>query len=164
MATQAKPIPDGFHALTPHLVVREAAKAIEFYKKAFGAEEIARMAAPDGKFVMHAELKIGDSIVMLGDEFPQMQRWVAPQSLKGTTIALHMYVKDVDAAFKRAVDAGATVSMPVMDAFWGDRYGRVTDPWGHEWSLATHKQDLTPEQIAKGAEAFFANIGKGHNK
>ena len=164
MPKQAKPIPDGFHAVTPHLVVREAAKAIEFYKKAFGAEEIARMPGPDGKFVMHAELRIGDSIVMLGDEFPQMQRWVSPQQLKGTSIALHLYVKDVDQAFKRAVAAGATVSMPVMDAFWGDRYGRVTDPFGHEWSLATHKQDLTPEQIAKGAEAFFANVGQEHKK
>ena len=164
MAKQAKPIPDGYHAVTPHLVVREAAKAIEFYKKAFGAEEMARMPGPDGKLVMHAQLKIGDSIVMLGDEFPQMQRWVSPQQLKGTTIALHLYVKDVDQAFKRAVDAGATVSMPVMDTFWGDRYGRVTDPWGHEWSLATHKRDLTLDEIAKGAQAFFANIGQGPKK
>ena len=113
MAKQAKPIPEGFHALTPHLVVREAAKAIEFYKKAFGAEEIARMPGPDGKFVMHAELKIGDSIVMLGDEFPQMQRWVSPQQLRGTTIALHLYVKDVDQAFKRAVDAVTTTFQDV---------------------------------------------------
>jgi len=164
MANKAKPIPDGFHSVAPHLVVRGAAKAIEFYKKAFGAEEVARMATPDGKFVMHAELKIGDSIVMLGDEFPQMQRWVSPSSLKGTSIALHLYVQNVDQAFKRAVDAGATVSMPVMDAFWGDRYGRITDPFGHEWSLATHKQDLTPEQIAQGAEAFFAAIGKANKK
>ena len=164
MAKQARAVPDGFHAVTPHLVVREAAKAIEFYKKAFGAEEIARMAGPDEKFVMHAELKIGDSIVMLGDEFPQMRRWVSPQSLKGTSIALHLYVKDVDQAFKRAVAAGATVSMPVMDAFWGDRYGRVTDPFGHEWSLATHKQDLTRDEITKGAQAFFANISKGNKK
>lgn len=164
MAKQAKPIPDGFHAVTPHLVVREAAKAIEFYKKAFGAEEIAKIPGPDGKSVMHAELKFGDSIVMLGNESPQMQRWVSPQQLKGTTIALHLYVKDVDQAMQRAVGAGATVSMPAMDAFWGDRYGRVTDPFGHEWSLATHKQDLTHDEITKGAHAFFANIGEGHKK
>ena len=164
MADQVKPIPDGFHAVTPHLVLREGAKAIEFYKKAFGAEERGRLLAPDGKSIMHAQLKIGDSILMLCEEIPQMQRYVSPQQLKGTTIALHMYVNDVDAAFKRAIDAGATVSMPVMDTFWGDRYGRVTDPWGHEWSLATHKQDLTPDEIAKGAKAFFANIAAGHKK
>ncbi len=164
MGKPAKPIPDGYHGVTPHLVIREAAKAIEFYKKAFGAEERARMPGPDGKCIMHAEIKIGDSIVMLGEEFPQMQRWVSPQQLKGTTIALHLYVKDVDAAFERAVDAGATASMPVMDTFWGDRYGRVTDPWGHEWSLATHKQDLTMDEISQGAQAFFANIGKGQKK
>ncbi len=164
MASQVKPIPDGYHAITPHLVLREGVKAIEFYKKAFGAEERGRIPGPDGKSILHAELKIGDSILMLCDEIPQMQRYVSPQQLKGTTIALHMYVKDVDAAFKRAVDAGATVSMPVMDTFWGDRYGRVTDPWGHEWSLATHKQDLTLDEIAKGAETFFASISGGQKK
>lgn len=164
MTKLAKPVPEGYHSVTPHLVVREAGKAIEFYKQAFGAEEMARMPGPDGRSIMHAELRIGDSRVMLGEEFPQMQRWVSPQQLKGTTIALHMYVKDVDAAFSRAVNAGATVSMPVMDTFWGDRYGRVTDPWGHEWSLATHKQDLTLEEITKGAQAFFAGIGGGPKK
>jgi len=161
MPAKAKPIPDGFHAVTPHMVMRDAAKAIEFYKKAFGAEEIMRHPGPDGKLIIHAQLKIGDSILMLCDEFPKMERYLSPASLKGTTIALHLYVKDVDASFQRAVAAGATVSMPVMDAFWGDRYGRVTDPFGHEWSMATHKEDLTPQQVAKGAEAFFANLGKG---
>lgn len=154
--SNVKPIPEGFHTMTPHLIVRDAAKAIEFYKKAFGAEEIMRMPGPDGKTVMHAELKIGDSMMMLCEEFPQMERWVAPQSLKGTTVAICLYVENADKAFQRAVDAGATVSMPMMDAFWGDRYGKVTDPFGHEWEMATHKQDLTPEQIGKGAEAFFA--------
>ena len=163
MPAKAKPIPDGFHAITPHMVVRDCPKAIEFYKKAFGAEEVMRHLGPDGKLIMHAQLKIGDSIFMMCDEFPQMQRYISPTSLKGTTIALHLYVKDVDSAFQRAVNAGATVSMPVMDTFWGDRYGRVTDPFGHEWSFATHKEDLTPEQVAKGAEAFFANIGKGEH-
>lgn len=155
----ANPIPEGFRTVTPHLVVKGAAEAIEFYQKAFGAEEILRMPAPDGTSVLHAELKIGDSMLMLCDEFPGMERWVSPQSLNGTTMAICLYVEDVDKSFQRAVDAGATVSMPVMDAFWGDRYGKVADPFGHEWELATHKKDLTPEEIAKGAEEFFKNMG-----
>ena len=109
---------------------------------------------------MHAELRIGDSIVMLCDEFPGMERWVAPDSLKGTTAALHLYVEDADAAFARALGADATVSMPLMDAFWGDRYGKLTDPFGHEWSIATHKHDYTPEEVQKNAEAFFAQLPK----
>lgn len=159
MAANVKAIPDGYHTITPHLVIRNAAKAIEFYKKAFGAEEIARMPGPDGKSVMHAELSIGNSKFMIGDESPHMQRWVSPDSLKGTTLALHLYVEDVDKVVDRAVKAGATVSMPVMDAFWGDRYGRVTDPFGHEWGVATHKKDLTPDEITKGAHEFFKSMG-----
>ncbi len=159
MAKQGKPIPEGFRTVTPHMVVKDAGGAIEFYKKAFGAEEVMRMPGPGGQGVMHAELKIGDSMVMLCDEFPQAGHWRAPESLKGTTVTLALYVEDVDKAFQRAVDAGATVSMPVMDTFWGDRYGKVTDPFGHEWGLATHKLDLTPEEIAKGAEEFFKNMG-----
>jgi len=155
-----KPVPEGYHTLTPHIVVRGAAEAIEFYKKAFGAEELYRMNGRDGNTVMHAELKIGDSMFMLCDESPYMKRWVAPPSLNGTTTAVMMYVPDVDKAFQRAVDAGATVSMPLMDTFWGDRFGKVTDPFGHEWELATHIQDLTPEEIAKGAEEFFASMGE----
>ncbi len=158
--SNVKPIPEGYHTLTPHIVVRGAAEAIEFYKKAFGAEELCRMNGPDGNSVMHAELKIGDSPFMLCDESPQMEKWLAPPSLNGTTVALMMYVPDVDKAFQRAVDAGATVSMPLMDTFWGDRFGKVTDPFGHEWELATHIQDLTPDEIAKGAEEFFAGMGK----
>lgn len=161
MANKVQPIPERFGTLTPYLVARDASKAIEFYKKAFGAEEIFRMPGPDGNGVMHAEIKIGNSVLMLVDEMPQMKSWVSPQSLKGTTVTLHLYVEDVDAMFKRAVDAGATVSMPVMDAFWGDRYGKVTDPFGHEWSIATHKQDLTPEEIQKGAQEFFAGMADG---
>jgi uncharacterized glyoxalase superfamily protein PhnB len=159
MTAEAKPVPEGFHTITPHLCVRNAGEAIEFYKKAFGAEEIFRMPGPDGHGVMHAEVKIGNSHLMMCDEMPQMEHWVSPAKLNGTAVCLHLYVEDVDRAFQRAVDAGATPSMPVMDAFWGDRYGKVTDPFGHEWSIATHQQDLTPEEIAKGAEEFFANLG-----
>jgi PhnB protein len=155
MATPAKPIPEGYSTVTPHLVVRGASKAIEFYKKAFGAEEMDRMPGPDGRTVMHATLKIGKSLIMLCDEFPQMERWVSPQKLNGTTIGLHIYTENVDKALARAVAAGAKVSMPVMDTFWGDRYGRVTDPFGHEWSMATRKQDLTPAEIQNGAQEFF---------
>ncbi len=155
--SNVNPIPEGFHTITPHLVIRGAAEAIDFYKKAFGAEEIMRMPGPDGKTVMHAEIRIGDSPIMLCDEFPN--RCVAPPSLKGTTVAIALYVPDADKVFQQAVDAGATVTMPMMDAFWGDRYGKVTDPFGHEWEISTHKQDLTPEQIGKGAAEFFANVG-----
>jgi uncharacterized glyoxalase superfamily protein PhnB len=161
MAKPGKPIPEGFRSLTPHLVIRGAGKAIDFYKKAFGAEEIVRMPGPDGRTVMHAELKIGDSMLMLCDEFPQMQRWVSPDQLKGTTVALSIYVEDADKLFQRAVSAGGKVSMPMTDAFWGDRYGKVTDPFGHEWEIATHKEDLTGEEIGQRAQAFFANMGAG---
>ena len=157
MPAKVKPIPEGYATVTPYLVVRGAERAIEFYKKAFGAEERARMPGPGGLLV-HAEVKIGNSIVMLCDEMPGMERWVSPESLNGTTAALHLYVTDVDAAFQRAVGAGATVSMPLMDAFWGDRYGKLTDPFGHEWSLATHQHDYTAEEIEKNAESFFAQF------
>lgn len=159
MVKQAKPIPDPYQAVTPYLVVRGAARAIEFYQRAFGAKELSRSPGPDGK-LMHAEVQIGDSIVMLCDEMPQMKGWVAPPSLGGTTVALHIYTEDVDALFQRAVSAGAKPSLPLMDAFWGDRYGKVTDPFGHEWSLATHQRDLTPEEVQKGSQAFFAQMGK----
>lgn len=157
MTTKARPIPAGYHTVTPHIVIRDAANAIEFYKNAFGAKELGRMPGPGGK-LMHAEIQIGDSRIMIADEFPEFAR--SPQSLGGTSTTLYLYVEDVDEAFKRAVDAGGKPTMPPMDAFWGDRYGKLTDPFGHEWSLATHKQDLTPEQIQKGAEAFFAQMGK----
>jgi uncharacterized glyoxalase superfamily protein PhnB len=161
MGTKAKPIPEGFHTLTPHIVVRDATKAIEFYKKAFGAEEICRMPGPDGK-IMHAELKIGDSMLMLVDELPEMG-CRSPQTFKGTSVILHLYVQDVDVAVKKAVSAGATVTMPISDQFWGDRYGKLTDPYGHEWSMATHKEDLTPEEIGKRAAAFMSQ-GKAPKK
>jgi PhnB protein len=154
MKKQVQPIPPGFHTLTPHLVVKNASNAIEFYKKAFGAEEIRRASTPDGKSLMHAELQIGDSRLMLVDEFPEMD-CRGPQSIGGTPVTIHMFVKDVDAAFSRAVAAGAEVKMPLDNMFWGDRYGVLTDPFGHSWSLATHKEDVTPEEIAKRVRDAF---------
>jgi uncharacterized glyoxalase superfamily protein PhnB len=153
-----KPIPEGFRTVTPHLCLRGAAEAIEFYKKAFGAVEIMRLPYPDGSSILHAELKIGDSIIMLCDEVPHAQGWRAPRTLNGTSVTLGLYVEDADTTFQQALDAGAKATMPLMDTFWGDRYGKVTDPFGHEWGIATHKQDLTPEQIAKGTEEFFASL------
>ena len=145
MSKQAKPIPEGYHTATPYLVVHEAAKAIDFYKRAFGAIVKVRMEGPPGK-IAHAELQIGDSMIMLGDEAPRMEA-KSPQSLGGTTAGIFLYVKDVDAACQQAVDAGAKVTMPVTDMFWGDRYGKLMDPFGHSWSMATHKEDVAPEEM-----------------
>lgn len=141
----AKPIPDGMHSLTPHLICAGAADAIAFYGRAFGAVELSRLGAPDGR-VMHASLRIGDSVLMLNDEWPEMGA-LGPTKLGGSAVTIHLYVPDVDAAMAQAAAAGATVRMPAADMFWGDRYGLVVDPFGHQWSLATHKEDLTPEQI-----------------
>lgn len=154
-----KPVPDGFNTVSPHLVVDNANEAIEFYKKAFGAKETARMPGPDGKSIMHAELKIGDSTVMLADEFPNGPK--SAKALGGSSVVLHLYVDDVDTLYDRAVKAGAAVTFPLNDTFWGDRYGQVTDPFGHTWSLATHKQDLTAEQIAEGAKEYFSKMEGG---
>ncbi len=151
-----KPIPEGHHTITPHLVVRDAAAAIDFYRAAFGAEEVMRMPGPDGRTVMHGELKIGDSMVYLCDEFPQMGA-KGPKSIGGTPVTLHMYVRDADAAFQRATAAGATVKMPLQDAFWGDRYGILEDPFGHTWSVGQHLEDLTPDQIARRAKEAFSS-------
>jgi len=142
---KVKPIPEGMHSVTPHLVCAGAADAIEFYKKAFGAEECARMPGPGGK-IIHAAIRIGDSTVMLVDEDP---RWGAlgPKTLKGTPVTIHLYVEDVDRFAARAAGAGATVVMPVADMFWGDRYGLLEDPFGHRWSVATHVRDVTPEEM-----------------
>jgi len=155
----AKPIPDGYHTVTPYITVQGAADAIEFYQRAFGAKEKERMPGPDGKSVMHAELTIGDSVVMLSDEFPGMGSR-SPRALGGSTGYLFLYVTDVDAAFKRAVDAGAKVAMPPSDMFWGDRFCKVTDPFGHEWGMATHKEDLSPAEIKKRGVAAMAAMGK----
>jgi len=148
-----KPIPAGFHSVTPTLTVREAGDAIEFYKKVFNAEEINRFPGPDGKTIMHAEIKIGDSIIMLNDEFPQMN-CLSPQSVGGPSSAIYLYVENSDSIFNRAVSAGAKVRMPMMNAFWGDRFGMLEDPYGHIWTVATRIIDLSPEEIKKaGTEA-----------
>jgi PhnB protein len=147
MAEKVQAVPQGFHTLTPHMVVRNAEQAIEFYQKAFGAELLGKMLTPDGK-VMHALLKVGDSMLMLSDEFPQMGA-LSPQSTGGTAVTLHVYLDNVDAAFARAVAAGAAVKMPLMDQFWGDRYGIVSDPYGHQWSMATHVRDMSQEDMAQ---------------
>jgi PhnB protein len=151
-----KPIPDGYHTLTPFLTVRDAVKAIEFYKQAFGAEERGIAKGPDGK-VMHAELKIGDSIIMLSDEFPDFGA-KSPEAFGGSPMGLHIYLDGVDAAFDRAVTAGATVEMPVMDQFWGDRYGRLRDPFGHKWSIATHIKDMSADEMKKSMDEAMAKM------
>ncbi|AJX15726.1 glyoxalase [Burkholderia ubonensis] len=145
MSTSVKPIPEGMRTLTPHLICAGAADAIEFYRQAFNAVERVRLPAPNGK-LMHACLTIGDSTLMLVDEMPEHGA-LGPKALKGTPVCLHLFVPDVDAAIAQAVAAGAKVTMPAADMFWGDRYGQVEDPFGHRWSLATHQRDLTPEQI-----------------
>lgn len=151
-----KPVPDGYHTLTPALTVRDAARGIEFYKQAFGATERGVMKGPDGK-VMHAELQIGDSIIMMSDEWPEFGA-LSPQSVGGSSTTLHIYLDGVDAAFDRAVKAGATVEMPVMDQFWGDRYGRLKDPFGHKWSIGTHIKDLSMDDMKKGMDEAMAKM------
>jgi PhnB protein len=152
MATQ--PIPEGYHTVTPYLAVDDATEAIQYYTKAFGAKERVRMETPDGK-VGHAELEIGDSLVMLSDPFPQAST-KPPNELSGTSVSVFMYVEDVDAVVKQAVDAGATVTMEVADQFWGDRFGSVKDPFGHLWSIATHVEDVPPEEMAERAKVAMA--------
>ena len=147
MTETVNPIPPGMHTITPHLVCKDAAAAIEFYKEAFGAVEQMRLPGPDGK-LMHAMVRIGDSMLMLVDEFPDMQVR-GPQALGGSPVTIHLSVADADAAFRRATAAGATVRMPVTDMFWGARYGMVQDPSGHLWSIATQVRNLTPEQIVE---------------
>lgn len=142
-----KPVPEGYHSVTPYLMLRGAAKAIEFYKKAFGAEEVLRMPMPDGR-LGHAEIRIGDSHIMMADEFPEMD-YVGPQSRGGTTVSLMLYVDDCDAVFNQAVAAGAVVKKPMADQFYGDRVGSLEDPFGHFWSIGTHKEDLSEEELQK---------------
>jgi PhnB protein len=150
MPEKVKPIPDGFHTLTPHLTVRDAKGAIEFYKKALGAEVLHVSHTPDGR-VMHATLKIGDSMIMLNDEFPEMGGSLAPRG-DAAGVALHIYTNNVDSLFAQAVGAGAVVKMPLMDQFWGDRYGIVADPYGFKWSLGTHVKDVSPEEMQKAQD------------
>jgi PhnB protein len=152
MAVQ--PIPEDYNTLTPYLAVEDAAAAIDYYQRAFGAKERVRMEAPDGK-IGHAELEIGDSLLMLSDPFPQSSTR-PPTEIGGTSANVFMYVEDVDAVVKKAVDEGASVTMEVEDQFWGDRFGTITDPFGHVWAIATHIEDLTPEEIAERAKAAMA--------
>ena len=149
-ASAVKPIPDGMHTVTPHLICDGAAGALDFYKKAFGAVELSRMPDANGK-VMHASMRIGDSIIMLNDEMPEWGTF-GPKSLKGSAVTIHLYVENADAAFDRAVSAGAKVTMPLADMFWGDRYGKLEDPFGHQWSIATHMRDVSHEEMQKAME------------
>ena len=149
---KVNPIPSDMHSVTPHLICADSAKAIEFYKKAFGATETARLPGPDGK-IMHASVTIGDSCVMLTDE---NIAWgaLSPKALKGSPVTIHLYVEDADATFARAVKAGAKVTMPLDDMFWGDRYGKLEDPFGHQWSIATHVRDVSAKDMQKAMKAM----------
>lgn len=154
------PVPEGFRTITPHLIIKDAGKAIDFYKKAFGAEEVMCMRGPGGNGVMHAEIKIGDSYLMIADEFPDFG-CLGPKSIGGSPVTVHLYVKDADAVYNQAVKAGATATMPLTDMFWGDRYGKLADPFGHHWSVATHKEDVSPEECARRMAAQFGGGGGG---
>ena len=159
MSDRVKAIPEGFTTLTPHLTVRDAAAAIEFYKKAFGAVELGRMPEPNGKRLIHAAVRIGESILMLVDAFPEFGGR-SPDELGGSPVTIHVYSEDTDAAVERAVAAGATVTMPPDDMFWGDRYARLTDPFGHHWSIATHIRDMSEEEMREAAAAAFSQPRK----
>jgi PhnB protein len=161
MPSHAKPIPDGYRTATPYLTLNDAARALEFYKRAFGAQEIMRMDAPNGK-IAHAEIKIGDSMIMLGDEMPGSGAQ-SPQSLGGTTGGVLLYVEDVDKVFKQAVAAGAKAESQPADMFWGDRYGRLKDPFGHSWSVATHKEDVAPAEMGRRMKESMAQMAQ-HSK
>ncbi len=154
----AKPIPEGYHSVTPYLIIKGATQALEYYKKAFGAEELFRMPAPDGK-IGHAEIKIGDSIIMLSDEYPEMG-FKGPQPGSGSPVGLMIYVTDVDAQFKKALDAGGKVLKPLQDQFYGDRSGTLTDPFGHVWTIGTHKEDLSPEELDRRHNEYMKKMGK----
>ena len=153
---KAKPIPEGFHSIIPHLVVKGADAAIGFYKKALGAQELSRSPAMDGKRLMHAMLKIGDSVIFLADEFPEMGGCKAPAPKDGSPVTINLYVEDVDKVFNQAVAGGATVRMPPADMFWGDRYSQIVDPFGHIWAIATHIEDVPPQEAARRAKEFFS--------
>jgi PhnB protein len=150
MASAVKPIPEGYHSVTPYLIVKGAAQAIAFYEQAFAAEELYRMPMPDGR-IGHAELRIGDSRIMLADEHPDVGA-LSPGSVGGTPVTIHLYVEDVDATFARATAAGARVTRPLADQFYGDRLGVLTDPFGHVWSVATHREDVSEEELRRRAE------------
>ncbi len=149
-SSSVNPIPEGMRTVTPHLICAGAAEAIEFYRKAFGAVELSRMPGSDGK-LMHASIRIGDSVIMLNEENPDWSSF-GPKHLKGSPVTIHLYVENADAAFEQAVRAGAKVSMPLDDMFWGDRYGKLEDPFGHQWSIGTHVRDVSPEEMKKAME------------
>ncbi len=155
----AKPIPEGYHSVTPYLIIKGATEAIDFYKKAFGATELFRMPAPGGK-IGHAEIKIGDSPIMLADESPEMG-YKSPKSLGGSPISIMIYVVDVDTVFKRAIAAGGKEQRPVKDQFYGDRSGTLEDPFGHVWHVATHKEDVSPEEMERRMKTYTAASGGG---
>ncbi len=156
----AKSIPEGYHTVTPSFTFKDSKKAIEFYKKAFSAKVLDVLPALDGRGTMHATIQIGNSIVMMGDEMPNPNCSKSAESLGASPISFYIYVPNVDAAFKQAIAAGAVETMPVADMFWGDRCGSLKDPFGYSWMIGTHVQDLTQEQISKGADAFFAQMAK----
>ncbi len=157
MTTKPKPIPDGYHTFTPYLIVKGAARAIEFYKQAFGATERCRLAMPGDK-IGHAEIQIGDSVIMLADGCPEMGA-KDPEAFGGTPVMCHLYVADVDATFAQALAAGAKVMRPIQNQFYGDRSGMITDPFGHIWNISTHVEDVTPEETERRAAAMFSNKG-----
>lgn len=159
MAGKVNPIPQGYHSLTPYLVANDASRAIEFYTHAFGAKELVRMGGPGGK-IGHAELKIGDSMLMISDEMPGSGSR-SPQSLGGSPVSIFMYIENVDSVFNKAVQAGAKADMPPQDMFWGDRFGKLTDPFGHSWALATHIEDVAPEEMKKRAQTAMAQMAQG---
>ena len=160
MGKAKNPIPEGLHTLTPHLTVKGAAQAIDFYKKAFGAVEKSRFAGPNG-LIMHASLKIGNSSFFLADEMPGMEDGsVSPTQVGKTTVVLNLYVEDCDKLYRQAVSAGAKAAMPLSDQFWGDRYGVVKDPFGHVWAIATHKEDLTPKELEERGRQAMAQMGQ----
>ena len=159
--SQVKPVPEGMHTVTPHITVRGGAKAIDFYKQAFGAKEVSRFAGPGGA-IMHASLMIGDSHVLLNDEYPEAGA-LSPQGVGGTAVTLTLYVEDADVVFKQAVDAGAEITMPIADQFWGDRYGTVKDPFGHLWAIASRKEELTPQQLEQRGKEAMAQMQQQNN-
>ena len=157
---RVRPVPDGYHTVTPYLTVDDASRALDFYRRAFGAAEIMRMPGPGGKLA-HAEMRFENSVVMLSDEMPGAGTCRSPRSLGGTTFQMFLYVPDVDAAFKRATEAGCKVTMPLADMFWGDRYGKLEDPFGNQWGLATHKEDVKPADMARRAAEAMKTMGQG---